>query len=212
MFFMPGEKMIYILDGIKIEVTKKKIRSFRLRISRGGKVLCSVPFQAAEKQILGFIESKSKWIKETSRKAIDSSQKSRHLRAESVAFRLGLSESDFVSAENPEMRAYSKKWKSACKEVFLDSISRQLNFFEEGEIPRFTLKMRAMKSLWGSCSRRSNVVTLNYELLRFPSECVDYVVFHELTHFLYINHDKNFYGYISRFMPDYKERVKILKQ
>ena len=203
--------MIYSLDGIKIEVTKKKIRSFRLKISRDGKVLCSVPFLAAEKQISDFIESKSKWIKETSRKVIDSNQKSKELCAESVAAGFGLSESDFISAENPDKRAYSKKWKAACKKVFLDSISRHLKFFDDGKIPQFTIKMRAMKSLWGSCNRRTNVVTLNYELLRFPLECVDYVVFHELTHFLYINHDKDFYGYISRFMPDYKERIKIMK-
>lgn len=203
--------MIYKIDGIEIEVTKKRIRSFRLRVSREGKVFCSVPLLASKRQIADFIESKSEWIKKTSSKIIKSNQKSQKLSSESVAAKFGLTESDFISAENPTKRAYSKKWKDACKEVFLESISRHLKFFEDGKIPEFTLKMRAMKSLWGSCNRRTNVVTLNYELLRFPQKCIDYVVFHELTHFLFINHDKNFYGYISRFMPDYKERVKMMK-
>lgn len=203
--------MIYRLENIEIEVTKKKIRSFRLRVSREGKVFCSVPWLSTKKQAEDFIESKSEWIKKTSSKIIKSNQKSQKLTSESVASKFGLTESDFISMENPAKRAYSKKWKDACKEVFLESISRHLKFFDAGKIPGFTLKMRAMKSLWGSCNRRKNIVTLNYELLRFPQKCIDYVVFHELTHFLFINHDKNFYGYISRFMSDYKERVKMMK-
>lgn len=203
--------MIYKIDGIEIEVTKKRIRSFRLRVSREGKVFCSVPWLSTKKQIEDFIESKSEWIKSTRQKILESNQKSQKLNSESAAAKFGLTESDFISAENPSKRAYSKKWKDACKKVFLESISRHLKFFEDGKIPEFTLKMRAMKSLWGSCNRRTNVVTLNYELLRFPQKCIDYVVFHELTHFLFLNHDKNFYGYISRFMPDYKERVKMMK-
>lgn len=203
--------MIYIIENIEIEVTKKKIRSFRLRISREGKVLCSVPNLATKKQISEFIESKSKWIKSARQKVLESNQKSQKLSAESVAFKFGLAEEDFISSENPQKRAYSKKWKETCRKVFLESISRHLKFFSEGKIPEFTLKMRAMKSIWGSCNRKNNVVTLNYELLRFSLPCIDYVVFHELTHFLYINHDKNFYGYISRFMPDYKKRIKAMQ-
>lgn len=203
--------MKFILENLEIEVTKKKIRSFRLRVSREGKVFCSVPLLAAKRQIMDFIESKSDWIKKTSDKVIKSNQKSQKLSSESVASKFGLTEDDFISDKNPSKRAYSKKWKDACKEVFLESISRHLKFFESGKIPEFTLKMRAMKSLWGSCNRRKNIVTLNYELLRFPQKCIDYVVFHELTHFLFINHDKNFYGYIFRFMPDYKERIKEMR-
>lgn len=203
--------MIYRLENIEIEVTKKKIRSFRLRVSREGKVFCSVPWLSTKKQTEDFIKSKSEWIKKTSSKIIKSNQKSQKLTSESVASKFGLTESDFISMETPAKRAYSKKWKNVCKEVFLESISRHLKFFDAGKIPGFTLKMRAMKSLWGSCNRRKNIVTLNYELLRFPQKCIDYVVFHELTHFLFINHDKNFYGYISRFMSDYKERVEMMK-
>lgn len=203
--------MIYRLENIEIEVTKKKIRSFRLRVSREGKVFCSVPWLSTKKQIADFIESKSEWIKKTSSKIIKSNQKSQKLTSESAAIKFGLTESDFISPENPAKRAYSKKWKDACKNVFLESISRHLKFFDAEKIPEFTLKMRAMKSLWGSCNRRKNIITLNYELLRFPQKCIDYVVFHELTHFLFISHNKNFYGYISRFMPDYKERVKMMK-
>lgn len=203
--------MICKIENIEIEVTKKRIRSFRLRVSREGEVFCSVPNLATKKQISDFINSKSEWIKKTSAKIIKSNQKAQILDSGSAASKFGLTEDDFISPELPSKRSYSKKWKETCKGVFSESISRHLKFFESGKIPEFTLKMRAMKSLWGSCNRKKNIVTLNYELLRFPQKCIDYVVFHELTHFLFINHDKNFYGYISHFMPDYKERVKEMR-
>lgn len=43
-----------------------------------------------------------------------------------------------------------------------------------------------------------------------PEECIDYVVLHEIAHLKYRRHDRNFYGFIARFMPDYKARVKAL--
>ena len=78
-------------------------------------------------------------------------------------------------------------------------------------LSKITLKGRKLKSMWGSCNRRTNTITLNYELLRFPQICIDYVVLHELTHFLNISHDKNFYATVARFMPNYKAIVKMMK-
>ena len=41
---------------------------------------------------------------------------------------------------------------------------------------------------------------------------IDYVVLHELTHFLYPNHSKQFYMFLSNYMPDWKERKQVLDQ
>ena len=40
---------------------------------------------------------------------------------------------------------------------------------------------------------------------------IEYVVVHELAHIKYHNHKKEFYSLIEKFLPDYKEREKILK-
>mgnify|MGYP002650857362 CR=1 FL=1 len=46
---------------------------------------------------------------------------------------------------------------------------------------------------------------------RNNQEAVDYVVVHELAHIRHHNHSKDFYSFVSEFMPDYKEREKLLK-
>ena len=141
--------------------------------------------------------------------------------AASAAFSLGLENSDFLgSGESRSMggRVYSKKWKSLAEENFRDSVRRMYEFFENSELkekmPDFseiTLKFRKLKSMWGSCNRRTDTITLNYELLRFPQICIDYVALHELAHFLCIYHDKKFYAVLARFMPDYKAVIKMMK-
>ena len=53
-------------------------------------------------------------------------------------------------------------------------------------------------------------IAFSIRLLSQKVECIDYVVLHELTHTIYKNHDKNFYGYIAKYMPSYKQISKAL--
>ena len=63
---------------------------------------------------------------------------------------------------------------------------------------------------WGSCSHTNNI-SMNYMLLQFPIEAIEYVVLHELCHIEEKNHSKRFWNLVSLYMPDYKEKEKILK-
>lgn len=42
--------------------------------------------------------------------------------------------------------------------------------------------------------------------------CIDYVVLHELIHFKYRNHDREFYNFMTSLMPDWKQRKEILDE
>ena len=72
--------------------------------------------------------------------------------------------------------------------------------------------VRRMSSRYGSCSVGRGRITLAEILLHVPKDCAEYVVFHELTHFLYPNHGKEFYRFIEKHMPDYRQREKQLRQ
>lgn len=71
------------------------------------------------------------------------------------------------------------------------------------------LKIRKMRSRWGSCAR-DGLVTLNLELIKMPLACIDYVVTHELCHLVEFNHSARFYDLQSRYIPDWKERRQRL--
>ena len=69
-----------------------------------------------------------------------------------------------------------------------------------------------MKRRWGACFYQKNRVCFNLVLAHIDYALIDYVIVHELTHFLQANHSTLFYQEIAKRMPDYKERLKRLKE
>ena len=67
------------------------------------------------------------------------------------------------------------------------------------------------KTRLGSCTGKSSVCFSVY-LLNYPKEAVEYVVLHEITHIKHKNHSRQFYSFIEKYMPDYKERIKLIKK
>ncbi|MFQ6968423.1 MAG: M48 family metallopeptidase [Subdoligranulum sp.] len=56
------------------------------------------------------------------------------------------------------------------------------------------------------------IITLNKQLLEAPRNCIEYVVVHELCHLVHPNHSKQFYTFLTMFMPDWKERKAELEK
>ncbi len=82
--------------------------------------------------------------------------------------------------------------------------------------PRFaryerpSLKIRAMRSRWGSLSTRSGM-TLNLLLIHAPLSAIEYVVVHELCHLRYRGHGREFYGLMDSVLPDWRARKLLLE-
>lgn len=70
--------------------------------------------------------------------------------------------------------------------------------------PRPEIRVRTMRSRWGSCDAKAGVVTLNARLLRFRPEIIECVIMHELAHFKYRKHGPRFYGLLAELCPGYE--------
>jgi predicted metal-dependent hydrolase len=77
-------------------------------------------------------------------------------------------------------------------------------------LPRPDLRLRAMRSRWGSCDPVKKVVTLNVRLLRFSPEVIEYVIMHELAHLRHRGHDERFYGLLEELCPQWKSMRRLL--
>lgn len=64
---------------------------------------------------------------------------------------------------------------------------------------------------FGSCSGK-NRICFSWHLMEYPSEAIDYVVVHELAHIVHKNHGQAFYALIESILPDYRQRIKLLKR
>ena len=47
--------------------------------------------------------------------------------------------------------------------------------------------------------------------MRYPDAAIDYVVVHELAHIVHRTHGRNFYSLVERILPDYRERINMLR-
>lgn len=74
------------------------------------------------------------------------------------------------------------------------------------------IKFRKMTLRWGSCNPRKGTLNFNTNLVFSPPECVEYVVYHEFTHFLQPNHSALFYNELSKVCPGWSDLRKKLKE
>jgi predicted metal-dependent hydrolase len=70
---------------------------------------------------------------------------------------------------------------------------------------------RSMPRRWGSWSR-SGRISLNPDLIRAPTACIDYVITHELIHLIHPHHGPAFYELLETLMPDWRSRKQRLER
>ena len=67
------------------------------------------------------------------------------------------------------------------------------------------VRIRKMKTRWGTCNRRAKRIWLNLELMKKPASCLEYVVVHELVHLIERRHNNRFHGLMDKHMPQWRE-------
>jgi len=109
---------------------------------------------------------------------------------------------DYLKKEKLVQRYLEKE----CRQVFSEIIQQLYPMFQKYGVNMPVLKVRNMKTRWGSCSPSRGIITLNKKLLEAPRNCIEYVILHEFCHFIHPNHSKQFYSFVTMLMPDWKER------
>ena len=102
-------------------------------------------------------------------------------------------------------------YKKYAKDVFKKYLDEAYYVFDE-KIPYPIIKVRSMKTRWGVCNKRDNSVTLNLELIKKDPEYLNYVIVHELSHFIHFDHSRAFWHVVEKYCPDYKTVRKKLKE
>lgn len=72
------------------------------------------------------------------------------------------------------------------------------------------ITVRGQSSRWGSCSRKGNI-NLNFRMMKFRREIINYIIIHELCHLRHFDHSKAFWTEVSKHSPNYKLLKKEIK-
>lgn len=213
-------------------VLRSKRRTLSITVRPGQSVIVRAPLKMAESDIISFVEKKRTWIikhlnNESSVGKI-SVKGIRH--GDTIVFNsypltvnFAFSSAKGVTATAGQVNVFSPdpenetlmnrlfmKW--FMSEAGKLITERAEKIVSEGKMPGLkpkVLKIRIMKSRWGSCSR-NGTVTVNAMLALTAVKYIDYVILHELCHLRHHNHGKGFYGLLESVCPDYKTLRKEL--
>lgn len=119
-----------------------------------------------------------------------------------------------VRYENRAGRLLEKFYAEETRKLF-ETLNRRtrLMFLAKGySVDGAELKIREMKSRWGSCHIADKKIVMNSRLALYPEICAAYVFVHEYAHFIVPNHSADFYAVVGDIMPDYRVCMDMLKK
>lgn len=212
---------------ITYTLVTKQVKNINMRISSKGEVVVSAnPFVPMDK-IDDFVSSKVSWIVKLQKSMQERSQRTmiddKHivLFGNSLKIRRTTGKYNHVSYDKDTLYVQCREQADPekvvrqfldklCKDVFLDVATLTFRSLSDYHLEFPEVKIRDMKSRWGSCTPAKNSITLNRKLIHYPFEFIEYVVLHEFVHFIQPNHSKAFYNIIENYMPDYKTRMEMV--
>ncbi len=164
------------------QVKRSSRKTLALEIARTGEVVVRAPFRVSDRAIARFVEQHTAWITEKS--AVVKS------RAE---------EERLIDEREADLRKKAER--------ILPPLVAQYSV-RMGVKPA-SVKITSARTRFGSCGG-NNAICFSWRLLAYPLAAVEYVVVHELAHIRHHNHSAAFYRLVEEYLPDYRERKKLL--
>jgi predicted metal-dependent hydrolase len=72
--------------------------------------------------------------------------------------------------------------------------------------------IKKMKTRWGSCNIEAKRIWLNLELVKKPTQCLEYIIVHELLHLIERKHNERFIALIDNFLPQWRHLKEELNR
>ena len=216
---------------MNIKIVKKDVKHINLKVKPSGEVILTAPTDSDEKDIAYVLKIRAGWIdkkiaffkkyQQVTKKEYVSGENSRYLGRN---YRLKVIESSeegvklqrgylqvFVkdSTDIVKKKRLLKGWYLSKAQVHFQKAIEKYQPVVRKEAGRICI--REMKTRWGSCNSAKGHINLNLKLIEKPTECIEYVVFHELAHLVHADHSPQFYNFLSLLMPDWKRRKERLE-
>ena len=216
------------ISDLDIYTVRKDIQNIHLSVySPNGRIRVAAPLSTTDEKIRLVVLSKIAWIKKQQAKFLeqDCEPKREYVSGESH-FLMGKRYLLNVTQKNAKPMIMIKRTSQIemCIRPNSDIEKREklMNNFYRLELKKQVipllekwkrttgieikeLKIRKMKTRWGSCNPKQKRVWLNLELAKKPLHCIEYVLVHELAHIVEKKHDAKFKSLMTSFMPNWKQ-------
>ena len=179
---------------IDYTVIRSRRRTLALEVTRQGAALVRAPLRATDADIARFVDSHRAWL-------------DKHLAARQSY----MAAPPEPSAEQPceAVELFATKTCPNCKQA--EQLPPLVRLWAQrmGVQPA-GITITAARTRFGSCSGK-NRLSFSLYLMAYPETAIEYVVVHELAHIRHKNHGPDFYRLVEGTLPDYRQRIGLLK-
>ncbi|MBR6034269.1 MAG: M48 family metallopeptidase [Clostridia bacterium] len=204
-------------------IIRKNIKNFYIQI-KDGKVYVKAPRKMPESEIAKLLKKKEEWIKKSVQNQETKAENSKQyleLLGEKYFIQFVPSNRECIEIEGSKAYLYTKEDTQKEREKLIKNLYKKYalkqytatteKMMQVTGLSPDSWKIRDIKSAWGSCSSK-RAITLSLNLVQKREELIEYVVLHELCHLKHMNHSKDFWNLVGKYMPNYKACRKELKK
>lgn len=226
---------------IEFELIQKNVKNINLRIKPGGIVSVSVPMNTPSFVIEEFMQTNGSRILESIDRlsnAVSDTQKQKqenllqngdtlYILGKACRLRICKSAAAQVAMDGDVINVYLQqpkdtaqvqsmlnKWKDSMCRNTVTAICKSVYpaFQTFGVAYPKEIRFRKMSASWGNCRPSEGIVTFSKSLIEVPPSCIEFVIQHEFTHFLYPDHSKEFYATLDAIAPRWREAERQLRK
>ena len=182
--FSPPTCYAFLME--KYDLYRSRRRTLALEITRDCRVVVRAPLKTSQARIDAFVADHAAWIAE----------------------KLALQRQRALTRPPEPTDAEIAALKRQAWDILPGKVA---HWSEVMDLHPTGLKVTTARTRYGSCSGRDSLCFSCF-LMAKPEAAIDLVVVHELCHIAVKNHGPDFYALLSRYLPDHKERMKLLQQ
>ena len=220
------------ISGITIDIQKKNIKNLHLAVlPPDGMVRVSAPMHLSDESIVMFARTKLGWIKKQQEKfAIQPRQSEREFISGETLYVFGkqyflrvmysYKGNSLVLNGNEAILTVRKESTARQREAFVnewyrDLLKEKISIY----LPKWeqitglycdSWQTKYMTTRWGTCNTNTRKIWFNLQLAKKPTECLEYVILHELIHLKVKNHSNDFIEILDMYMPYWRDIKNLL--
>ena len=226
------KEYIFRVGDVEAKVIRKRIKNMYLRVlPPDGRVQVTVPARASLEEVGGFLKKNWEWLQAKRQVIADrpAPRERQYVTGEPVRLwgeeyslavrfveahgavcrkgeRLLLYAPEGSTAE--ERRDLLHRWYRVQLQRAIQGLRDRCEAVVGQKAKEY--RIRDMKTRWGTCNTQARRIWLNLQLAKYPLHCLEYIMFHELTHLWERRHNARFHGLMDRFCPEWRKVRKEL--
>lgn len=212
-----------------MKIIKSKRKTLILTVDKSWEVLVKSPLSTSDKKINEFVSKHKNWI-EKRQKEIKEKPKTMeelgfiYFKGEKYKLKIIRDKNEYISLEDwicqikihKNIQNEDEYIRNILRNYLLEEANKYILPRLDYLAKRFSLDFThssiwKAKTKWWSCSSKRKI-NFSYRLICMPLEVIDYVIIHELSHLLEMNHSKKFWKVVESMMPDYHIHWDTLKK